>query len=147
MVPNSKVSLLLRRRGQISLLLTVIAILLWAHSILFAELEIGYLGLIHGLPITFFIALTLLLVASAILWTAKENHGKLLCWQLLLLISALWLIPLVTNGSIPFTGHAYRNLGMTDYVVSHGHFDASKIPYQSWPGAFILSAIGVEIAD
>ncbi len=145
MVPHNKVSSLLGRKVQISLLLTVIAILLWAHSVLFAEFEIGYLGLIGGLPITFFVALTFLGAASAILWTAKENHSRLLCLQLLLFISALWLTPVVTNGSPPFIGHAYRNLGMTDYVVSHGHFDSSKMAYQSWPGAFILSAIGVEI--
>lgn len=34
---------------------------------------------------------------------------------------------------------------MTNHIVSHRHFDASRIFYQSWPDAFILSAIGVEI--
>ena len=76
MVPNSKVSSLLGRKVQISLLLTVIAILLWAHSILLAKFEIGYLGLIRGLPITFFVALAFLAAASATLWVSKENQGR-----------------------------------------------------------------------
>ena len=60
------------RREQISLLLTAVAILLWTHSILCARLEIGYFGLIHGLPVTFFVALALLTVASAILYLLEK---------------------------------------------------------------------------
>lgn len=67
MVPNSKISLLLGLKVQISLMLTVIVILLWAHSILLAKFEIGYLGLIHGVPITFFVALVFLAAGSATL--------------------------------------------------------------------------------
>ena len=62
-----------------SILFTIVALLLWSHSILYAKLEIGYFGLIRGLPVTFFIALAFLAVASAILWVSKEKHGKLLC--------------------------------------------------------------------
>ncbi len=65
-------------RQQVSILLTIIALLLWSHSILHARFEIGYFGLIHGLPVTFFIALAFLTVASAILRVSKEKHGKLL---------------------------------------------------------------------
>ena len=67
------------RRRQISILLTIIALLLWSHSIVYARFEIGHWGLISGLPVTFFVALALLTVASAILWVSKEKHGKLLC--------------------------------------------------------------------
>ena len=65
---KSKMDLLAGRRRQISISLTIIAVLLWTYSILYADLEIGYLGLIHGLPVTFFVAIALLTVASAILW-------------------------------------------------------------------------------
>ena len=104
-------------KRRISKLLTIVAILLLIHSILYTKLEIGYLGLIHGLPATYFIALTSLTIASIILWLYPGKHGKLLCLQLLILVSALWLIPLTTGGSAPFTDHAYRNLGMVDYIV------------------------------
>lgn len=98
------------RRRQISILLTIIALLLWSHSIVYARFEIGHWGLISGLPVTFFVALALLTVASAILWVSKEKHGKLLCLQLLIFISALNLVPLITGGSPPFINHGYRNL-------------------------------------
>jgi len=110
------------RRRQISILLTIIAVLLWAHSILYARFEIGHFGLIHGLPVTFFVALALLTVASAILWVSKEKHGKLLLLQLLLLISALWLIPVVTGGSLPFTNRTYFNLALINHITEVGSF-------------------------
>jgi hypothetical protein len=128
-------------RQQISILLTTIAVLLWAHSILSARLEIGYFGLIHSLPVTFFIALALLTIASAILWVSKEKHGKLLLLQLLILVSAIWLIPLVTGGSPPFMNHAYSNLGLTNYIAQGSHFSSNGLWYLSWPGAHILFAI------
>jgi len=135
------------RRKQISILLTIIALLLWSHSILYARFEIGHFGLISGLPITFFVALALLTVASVILWVSKEKHGKLLCLQLLILISALELIPLITGGSPPAVNQGYRNLGYIDYIVRQNHFDTNVTFYFSWPGAFILSAIVSKIGS
>jgi len=127
-------------RQQISVLLTIIALLLWSHSILHARFEIGYFGLIYGLPVTFFIALACLTIASTILWVSREKHGKLLCLQLLILVSALWLIPSVTGGSTPVVGHDYRNLGYIDYIMREGHFNTAVSEYFSWPATFVTSA-------
>ncbi len=131
-------------RKQVSVLLTVLAVLLWSQSILYARFEVGYFGLIHSLPITFFIALAFLTAASATLWTSTENHSKLLCLQLVILIAILWLAPEVTGGSPPFDDHAYRSLGLIEYIAEQGHFSSSEISYLSWPGAFILSTILAE---
>lgn len=133
------------RMKQISILLTILALLLWSHSILYARLEIGHWGLIGSLPITFFVALAFLAVASAILWVAKERHEKLLCLQLLILILALNSVPLITGGSQSFINHDYRNLGYVDYIVRQNHFDTQVSSYLSWPGAFILLAIIAKI--
>ncbi len=135
------------RTERISVLLTAVAVLLWLHSILSAKLEIGFYGLIHGLPVTFFVALAFLTVASAILWVSSERHGKLLCLQLLVFISALWLIPVITGGSPPFVDHEYRVLGMVDYIVRQGHFDPTVLWYQAWPGAFIISAMAFKVGS
>lgn len=127
-------------RQQISILLTVVAVALWTHSILYARLDIGFWGLINGLPITFFVALAFLTIASAILWVSRENHGKLLFLQLLLMVSALWLIPLITGGSPPYINHSYRNLAYINYIIGQGHFDPAKDVYFSWPGVFLISS-------
>ena len=81
-----------------SLLLTAIALLLWSHSIVSARFEIGYFGLIHGLPVSFFLALAVLTTASGVLWASKQNHGRLLGVQMVILVCALWLVPQITGG-------------------------------------------------
>ena len=133
--------LLTGRRRQISISLTIVAVLLWAHSVLSIQLEIGHFGLIHSLPVTFFVAIALLTIASAILWTAKEKHGQLLFIQLLLLISALWLIPVTTGGSPPFIARAYWNLGLINHITAEGSFSSEELFYLSWPGAHIVFAM------
>ena len=139
---TSTMDLLAGRRRQISISLTIIAVLLWTYSILYADLEIGYLGLIHSLPVTFFVAIALLTVASAILWISREKHGKLLFLQLLLLIGAMWLIPVVTGGSPPFMNHSYYNLGLTNHIVETGIASSSgRLWYLAWPGSHILYTI------
>lgn len=142
-----KIASLKLSRQQISVLLTVIAILLWSHSILYAKLEIGFWGLIHGLPVTFFVAVAFLTVASAILWVSKENHGKLLCLQLLLMVSALWLIPSATGGSPPCVNHSYRAIGFADYIIQQGHFDPAKEVMFSWPGVFLISTFAIVVGS
>jgi len=129
--------------------LTAIALLLWSHSIVCARLEIGYLGLVHGLPVTFFLATGFLTAAAGILWLSGEGHGKLMAAQTVLFVCALWLVPQVTGGSPPFDDHAYRNLRLIDQVMREGHFSAQETGYLSWPGAFLWLAslsgtLGVE---
>lgn len=122
-----------------SLLLTAIALLLWSHSIVSARFEIGYFGLIHGLPVSFFLALAVLTTASGVLWASREASNRLMALQLLILLSALWLIPIITGGSATYADHAYRNLGIADYIAQEGHFSLDS--YFQWPGVFIITAV------
>ncbi len=126
--------------GRIAPALTAVSLLLWAHSLLFARLEVGDFGLIHGLPATFFISLALLTVAAACLWNSRSAHTRLLTVQTVLFVGMLWLVPAVTGGSPPLDDHAYRNLRLIDHIVSQGHFSAQEVGYLSWPGAFIWVA-------
>ena len=134
-------------RQQLSILLTVIALVLWSHSILWARLEIGFWGLVHSLPISFFLAFVFLTAASAILWVAKENHTKLLCLQLLLMVAFLWLVPPITGGSPPCVNHSYRAIGYIDYIIKQGHFNPVVDDYLSWPGVFLVSSPAIIITS
>ncbi|MFX0196611.1 MAG: hypothetical protein ACFFCW_10845 [Candidatus Hodarchaeota archaeon] len=122
---------------RVSVLLTIIALTLWAYSITQAKLNIGFFGLIHSFPVTFFIALGILTIASAILWSSKESHQKLLAFQILFFITALWLAPALI-GSHPGLGCAYRNLGLINSITEQGHLIDNW--YLAWPGAHILFA-------
>jgi len=131
-IPNSK---------RTSVILTAIAVGLWIHSIVFADFRIGFYGLIDSFPITLFVGLGFLTIASAILWLSKEYHPKLLVTQLVLLISALWLAPAIADGSAPFANHALRSLGLVEYIARTGNMTASELAYLSWPGAFVIPAL------
>lgn len=137
---KTEANLSARRRERLSISLTIVAVFLWIHSILYARFEIGHFGLIHSLPVTFFIAMALLTVASFILWISPEKHGRLLLAQLLILVSAIWLIPLVTGGSHPFMNHAYSNLGLINHIAQEGHL-SNELWYLFWPGAHVVFAM------
>lgn len=125
---------------RISIILTIVALGLWSYSITQAEFNIGLLGLIHSLPITFFVALGILTIASAILWLSPQNHSKLLFLQLLFLTASLWLTPLITGGSQETAGQQYAYMGWSEYIVREGHFNQSLFLFHNWPGTFALLA-------
>ena len=132
---------------QLSILFTIIAIILGSYSVCSAQFVFGDLGFISSLPITFFIALGFLTIASAILWTSPQNHSVLLGLQVCLLIFALWLAPLLIVGSYPYPApsHPYMFWGFTEYIIRHGHFTPPVLWYLHWPGTWTLSAIVAEI--
>lgn len=118
--------------------MTVFSLLLLAHSILTAHFEIGFLGLINGLPPSYFASLVLLALASAILWTDHDNHSRLLGLQLVILAAALWLVPVITGGSHPWTDEKYEKFALVDYISAEGSFSVRSIYYLSWPGVHVL---------
>ena len=130
---------------RISISLTIIAALLYTYSLTQARFEIGYFGFIHSLPPSFFVALALLTVASAILWVSPQPHGKLLGLQLGLLIVALHLTPLAVagiGGAQAGAGSLYSEFGLGEYVFRTGHFSPtpSELWRLYWPGGIILNA-------
>jgi hypothetical protein len=126
---------------RISILLTVIAILLFSLALTQTKLRLDNLGLIHSLPVSYFVALALLTIASAIIWVSKENHDKLLVLQIFLLIFSLWIVPYLIGGfgnSQPVISDALYDYGNADYITRNGHFDPTVLWKQYWPGAFLL---------
>ncbi len=120
---------------QVSTLLTAVALALWAYSLAPIRLEIGHLGLISSFPVVFFVALGILTLAAVLLWTSPDKHHKLLFLQLMVLIAAVWLIPMLI-GTRPYFHDAQRNLLLIDGIIAQGGlFDTG---YLDWPGAFLL---------
>jgi len=124
-----------------SILLTVAALILWSYSVTQAGLNIGFYGLIYSFPITFFIALGLLTIASAILWISSENHGKLLFLQLCVLIASLYLVPVVIGGATPVMPESFYDLGRMEYIARQGNLDQVSIWEYNWPINWILWSI------
>jgi len=126
---------------RISIILTIIALGLWSYSITQAEYNVGLFGLIHSLPTTFFIALGILTIASAILWVSPQDHSKLLFLQLFFLMTSLWLTPLITGGTQTFAAAHYWYTGFSEYIVREGHFNQHVFLFHNWPGAIMLFAM------
>lgn len=132
-------------RRRFSIILTILALALWTVSITQAKLNFGFYGLIHSFPVTFFIALVLLTIASAILWGSRENHGKLLCLQLCFLITALWLSPILLGSNPVFASIGYRDYPFTDYIIRYGYINQALSLFLYWPGHWIMQAALTEI--
>jgi hypothetical protein len=127
-------------RKQISVILTIIALVLWSFSITQVKFEIGKYGIIGGFPVLFFIALGILTAASCVLWTDKERHGKLLLTQLVFLIVSLWLIPVLMGSTDYVIQDIFRYLAESGgFIVSNGHLEAG-IWYHDWPSYGIFTA-------
>ncbi|RJO62663.1 MAG: hypothetical protein C4542_02710 [Dehalococcoidia bacterium] len=140
--------------SRFSILLTIVAVGLWAWSVTQASLAIGFFGLIDSYPFTYFMALGLLSIASFILWLSREGHGKLLCLQVCLFIVMLWLTPILIGANPPSTVWTYAiYFPNSDILAQTGHFNASlhfdvysAFYMQNWPGAFLFESALLKIA-
>ena len=133
-------------QGRASILLTILGVTLWSLSIIQAELNIGFYGLIHSFPITFFIALFILTIASFILWRSPQNHGTLLCFQLCCLITMLWLTPVLIGSNSVFMDMTYSfYFSYIDYIDQFGHLNPASLWYHNWPGMCIFQSMFVNI--
>src|SRR4030067_133963 len=87
------------RLYRLSLGLTIAAVAAWALSTVQSRFTIGFYGLIHSYPISYFVSLGLLTIASSVLWIARESHPRLLCLQLCLFIVMIWLTPILIGAN------------------------------------------------
>ena len=130
---------------QLSILLTVVSLALWAVSITQAKLVLDDWGLIRSLPVIYFVAMGLLTMAACILWLSYESHHLLMCFQLCLFIAMLWLTPLLLGTSLMPTRYEFGYYSNTQYIINFGHLDIITQWLHSWPGFSLFGAGLVEI--
>lgn len=123
---------------QISIILTLVALILWSYSITQAKFVIGDYGIIGGFPILFFISLGILAVASGILWVSKQNEWKLLLLQLCFLVLSLFTAHLMVGAAQPIYYNAVGDMGLMEYIVRTGHILPQTLSLHNWPLNFIL---------
>lgn len=133
---------------RLSIFLTIVALMLYSYSLINAKLEIGYLGAIQGLPLSLFVSLSLLTIASAILWISPQTHSKLLSLQLIVLLIALYVTPLVLWGAGSSQANAsgiYGRIGWADYINTYAHINSSIIWTQAWPAESLLNSAIMQV--
>jgi hypothetical protein len=131
---------------RISLALTIIALALWSWSVAAARLEIGFWGLVTSFPVTYYVSLGILTLASAVLWVSHEDQGKLLFLQLCFLVISIWLAPIMVGGAQPFLSDAYGDMGYVEYITRTGVFSQRAVWQHNWPAAWVFWAIGIKMS-
>ena len=129
---------------RVCISLTILALLLWIHAMLGAELNFGFFGLISSYPVTFFIALALLTVSFSWLCFSGQNVRWLLLLQLIFLIVSLYLTPLALEGT-PRISDTYMHFGLADIILREHRLFPEFLLYHNWPGFPILIAGFMEI--
>lgn len=132
-------------RRQLSVLLTSLALALWAFSLTQAELVLDDWGIIHSLPVSYFIAMALLTIASGTLWLSRETHNFLLCLQLVFFIAMLWLTPLLLGTSLMQTRYEFGYYSNTKYIINFGYLDPATQWLHNWPGFSLFQTAFIAI--
>lgn len=120
-------------RKRLSIILTILAFVIWSCSLLESNLIIDNLGLLSSYPVWFFIAIGILIAAASIAWSKPEGNGWLLSIQTGLFVASLFLTPLIIEGTTRFPA-SYQSYGFIDYVIRSNHINPTQVWYHSWPG-------------
>lgn len=122
-------------------------LLLWGLSLVGADVSrIAGLGLLDALPVTYFLALGLLLVGFLEAATRSDPSPKLLGAYVLALILLLHgTTPLLYDE--PRYAWTYKHLGVIELIASTGGVDREIDIYNNWPGFFAANAWFSSVLD
>jgi hypothetical protein len=126
-----------------------VAIALWIVSLPRIRLErMGDYGLVPLLPVTFWAALAVLMVAYAVLVQRGSTQGWVLTAHLIALIAFLHATPSVLYDTLRYAW-AWKYVGVVDYFLRHNEINSSIKELgvnQHWPGFFTFNATLVNAA-
>jgi O-antigen/teichoic acid export membrane protein/GT2 family glycosyltransferase len=136
------------RMGSVAAVLALpAAIFCWLVSLPRIQLErMGDYGLVPLLPVTFWVAVMLVLVGYAALIARGGGRSWILSAHLVALIVFLHATPSALYGTLRYSW-AWKHVGVVDFFLRHGGTDDSVRElsvYQRWPGFFTLNATMAE---
>jgi len=107
----------------------------------FKALSLGPYGLIHDLPPLYFVAIFINLLSGFITAGLKEKKDLLQLFNYIVLLTALWLVPILFEGTPRFAS-SYKTIGFVEYVYREGRLEPSnwELFYHNWPGFSIFFA-------
>jgi len=104
---------------------------------------VGEWGLLPQLPVVWFVAVAALAIAGIAAFRAGALAGMAEC--VVVLVALLHGTTAVAY-AVPRFSWTYKHLGVTDYLLAHGHFSKSIDIYHNWPGFFSLAAYLCKVA-
>jgi hypothetical protein len=114
-----------------SIALTVLGTILLAVSLAVSHLHLDGFGLVGSLPVTYYVGLACLPLASSLLWT-RPRGGAVLVAGLVIFVLFVWMTPLVLEGEPRFRT-SYLSYGYVDPIVRGQGLMPDKFFYHNWP--------------
>jgi GT2 family glycosyltransferase len=140
-----------RVAGARTLVALPAALVLWLISLPQVQLNrMGDFGLVPLLPVTFWLALVVLLVGYCALLRRPGTPTPLLVAHILTLIAILHATPTLLYGSSLRYSWTWKHVGVVDFFMRHAGVDPSVLElnaYQYWPGFFTLNAMLAKASD
>ena len=129
---------------RLAILLIAVSCITWSCSLLLSHFRIGPLGIIEGLSPLYFVAISLLV---SVFFASIYKGGiskRFLALQFALIVIFFLAIPLAIEESprFPYNFNAYYHI---DYILQTGRLDPQGMPYQSWPGVFVLGTVIINV--
>jgi hypothetical protein len=122
------------------------AVVLWAIALSDLDLRrISDYGLVSTLPVSFYVALGILVASFSIALIRRGTPTSLLALHVVVLIVMIHGT-LALAYEAPRYAWAYKHVGVVDYIIEHGQVDRSIDLYHNWPGMFALSALATRLA-
>lgn len=119
---------------------------LWAASLPGIDVNhLGDYGLPPALPMTWYIALGLLVIGAAITLCAARSRPWLIAGYVVAFTAVLYAtVPIVAPD--PQYNWVYKHLGVAQYIELNGHLKINVDIYHRWPGFFALLAAFSQLA-
>jgi len=118
--------------------LVLLSVGLWQ----FKGLGLGPFGIIHDFPPVYFLSIFFSLLSGFIAIGVKEEKNFLQIFNYIFLLAALWLIPILWEGTPRFAS-AYKTIGFVEYIYREGRLEPAnwEVFYHNWPGFSIWAAV------
>jgi DnaJ domain len=115
-----------------SLVLSAVSALCILVGMATASLELTDYGIAKSFPLSFYLGLFLLPLASACLWFTNRKVDVIILVQLLLLLIAIWLSPYLLESTARFRS-SYKNFSSVDWLLDGNGFEPDLVIYHNWP--------------
>jgi len=115
-----------------SLILSAVSALCLLVGMATSSLELTDYGIAKSFPVSFYLGLFLLPLASACLWFTNRRVDIIVLVQLLLLLIAIWLSPYLLEETARFRS-SYKNFSAVDWLLDGNGFEPDLVIYHNWP--------------
>ncbi|TMB69624.1 MAG: hypothetical protein E6J43_03920 [Chloroflexi bacterium] len=116
-----------------SIVASVLSVLCLVLGMATSSLDLTDYGIARSFPLSFYVGLVLLPLASSCLWFTNRKVDAIVLAQLLLLMVAIWLAPYLLESTARFRS-SYKNFSAVDWLAAGHGFAPDLVVYHNWPG-------------